>query len=290
MKYKKLNYLLVLVLMLVVGINEIYAAEAKVETCNYLTADKTAMAKLEVRSGYDVAWFHGGKAYSKVFVNKLGGKIDDDTETILNWYDDFEDGETGITLNKLYNGSEEANKNPTCPTYLIVRTNEKFSSYGAFATESLSVAEKFVNESNATGKFKTWYLVHKNEDGSEITTEQYYSQFVTPGTIIDPNAKITCDELFGDKNDKNSIAYIIDLILGYVRIIIPIIIIVLGSLDLAKAVIAGKEDEMKKAQTTFVKRVILGVVIFFVPLLVNLIMELADITWEGMGYSVCEFK
>ena len=146
MKYKKLNYLLVLVLMLVVGTNEIYAAEAKVETCNYLTADKTAMAKLEVRSGYDWAWTHGGKAYSKVFVNKLGGKIDDDTETILNWYDDFEDGETGITLNKLYNGSEEANKNPTCPTYLIVRTNEKFSSYGAFATESLSMAEKFVNE------------------------------------------------------------------------------------------------------------------------------------------------
>ena len=42
MKYKRFSYLLILVLMLVVGINETYAAEAKVETCNYLTADKTA--------------------------------------------------------------------------------------------------------------------------------------------------------------------------------------------------------------------------------------------------------
>ena len=31
----------------------------------------------------------------------------------------------------------------------------------------------------------------------------------------------------------------------------------------------------------------MGAVIFFVPAIVNVIMKLADIAWEGLGYSTC---
>jgi hypothetical protein len=58
-------------------------------------------------------------------------------------------------------------------------------------------------------------------------------------------------------------------------------------LDFAKAVISSKEEEMRKAQATFIKRVIAAVALFFVPLLVDFIMELADIVWAGTGYSSC---
>ena len=44
---------------------------------------------------------------------------------------------------------------------------------------------------------------------------------------------------------------------------------------------------MKKAQSTFIKRVIIGVAVFFVPAVVDLIMSLADIVWEGLGYTTC---
>ena len=84
-----------------------------------------------------------------------------------------------------------------------------------------------------------------------------------------------------------SIAYLVNTVLQYVRVIVPILIIILGSLDFAKAVIAGKEDEMKKAQSTFIKRLVIGVAVFFVPALVNIIIYLADIVWEGLGYSTC---
>jgi len=57
---------------------------------------------------------------------------------------------------------------------------------------------------------------------------------------------------------------------------IPIILIVLGMLDLGKAVMAGKEDEMKKAQSTLVKRAIYAVAVFFVVTLVTLVFNLVS--------------
>lgn len=51
-------------------------------------------------------------------------------------------------------------------------------------------------------------------------------------------------------------------IIYIIRIIIPIIIIVLGILDLGKAVMAGEEKVVKEAQKSFIKRLIYGVAIF----------------------------
>ena len=45
-------------------------------------------------------------------------------------------------------------------------------------------------------------------------------------------------------------------VIPLIQIGIPIILIILGMLDLGKAVVASKEDEMKKAQSTFIKRVV----------------------------------
>lgn len=98
--------------------------------------------------------------------------------------------------------------------------------------------------------------------------------------------QIDCQGIFGDKNDPESLNYLINEILEYPRIIVPILVIALGILDLAKAVIAGKEDEMKKAQSTFIKRVIIGVAFFLIPVFINIIMWLADIVWDGM-YPTC---
>ena len=55
---------------------------------------------------------------------------------------------------------------------------------------------------------------------------------------------------------------------------IPIILIVLGMIDLGKAVMAGKEDEMKKAQSALLKRCIYAVAVFFVVTIVTLIFNL----------------
>ncbi len=96
----------------------------------------------------------------------------------------------------------------------------------------------------------------------------------------------TCEGIFGDPKNPDSLRYLLNEILMYPKIIVPIIIIGLGTLDLAKAVTASKEDDMKKAQKTFVKRILIGVSIFFVPTIMNLIMYIADIVWNG-SFTTC---
>ena len=58
------------------------------------------------------------------------------------------------------------------------------------------------------------------------------------------------------------------------KILIPIILIVFGSIDFAKAVLSSKDDEIKKSAKTLVMRAIAGVIIFFVPTLLDFIVEL----------------
>ncbi len=93
--------------------------------------------------------------------------------------------------------------------------------------------------------------------------------------------EVGCNDLF-----DQSLIDLLNDILKYPRIIVPILVIGLGLVDLGKAVMASKEDEMKKAQKTFIKRVIIGVAFFFIPALVNIIMWLANIVWNGM-YPTC---
>ncbi|MCI8575798.1 MAG: hypothetical protein HFI09_04945 [Bacilli bacterium] len=63
---------------------------------------------------------------------------------------------------------------------------------------------------------------------------------------------------------------------GYIlmvfKIVIPILLIVFGMIDLGKAVIASKDDEIKKATKSLMFRAISAVIIFFIPTLVGVIM------------------
>lgn len=59
-----------------------------------------------------------------------------------------------------------------------------------------------------------------------------------------------------------------------VQIAIPILLIALGTVDLGKAVISSDEKEVKKAQSTLVKRCIYAIAIFFMVTLVSIVMNL----------------
>ena len=65
-------------------------------------------------------------------------------------------------------------------------------------------------------------------------------------------------------------------LVNIISIIIPIILILLLSIDFAKAVIASDDNQMKKAQKLAIKRIIIGAVVFFVPLVVNAVFSLFD--------------
>lgn len=75
----------------------------------------------------------------------------------------------------------------------------------------------------------------------------------------------------------------INNILGYIRILVPVLLIVLGAMDFSKAVMGGDADALKKASSNFTKRLLMGVIIFFLPTLLNLI-----IGFVNESYGVCD--
>ena len=69
------------------------------------------------------------------------------------------------------------------------------------------------------------------------------------------------------------IANTVHIIILVIQIAVPIILVVLGMIDLLRAVIASKEDEIKKAQMVFVKRLIAGALVFFVFVIVKMVIS-----------------
>ena len=63
-------------------------------------------------------------------------------------------------------------------------------------------------------------------------------------------------------------------VVNLIKIAVPILLIIFGMLDLGKAVMAQKEDEIKKGQQTFIKRVIAAVIVFFVVAITQMVVGL----------------
>lgn len=70
--------------------------------------------------------------------------------------------------------------------------------------------------------------------------------------------KVTC----GDMQIPYMAPQIVSTVYKLLQIATPIIIIIFGSLDLVKAVMAQKEDDIKKGQQIFVRRLIVGSIVF----------------------------
>lgn len=76
---------------------------------------------------------------------------------------------------------------------------------------------------------------------------------------------------------------LIGTIIKLIQIAIPIMLIIWGMLDLGKAVIASKEDEIKAAQKLLIKRVIAAVLVFLVVTIVTIVLNIVAGTSEDTG-------
>lgn len=75
-------------------------------------------------------------------------------------------------------------------------------------------------------------------------------------------------------DDLAPILRIVGIVIKGIEIVVPIILIVVGMLDLAKAVSEKDEGEIKKAEQKLVKRAIAAVLVFLVTFLVSILMTL----------------
>ena len=82
-------------------------------------------------------------------------------------------------------------------------------------------------------------------------------------------------------NFDTELATFIHNIILVIKIALPIVLVILGMLDLGKGVIAGKEDEIKKGQSTFVKRLVAGAIVFFMISITQLVISIIDKDSDG---------
>lgn len=93
---------------------------------------------------------------------------------------------------------------------------------------------------------------------------------------------VDCEGLLGEDLINKINSY-----LNIIGIAIPIILIGFGIIDFTKAVFAGNEEQIKKAQKDFIKRLEIAILIFFVPTIVNLILSLANKVWDFIEPNSC---
>lgn len=141
--------------------------------------------------------------------------------------------------------------------------------------------------------------LHEFVCGSDKGNIEYYCA----GTCKFPNNKnINCSEIdkqiAGVGNGTNATLNkicaepgilkamrFIGYLLYIVKVLVPVILIIMGSIDFGKAVIASNQDAVKKAATTFATRIISGILIFLLPTMVNFVFSL--IPSSASDYSNC---
>lgn len=99
---------------------------------------------------------------------------------------------------------------------------------------------------------------------------------------VDPG---TCEELLGEDLIKK-----IQEIVNIIRIAVPIMLIVFGIIDFGKAIFVSDENEMKKSQSKFIRRLIIAIGFFLVPSILQLLLKIAHSVWNFIPDTFCGIK
>lgn len=80
--------------------------------------------------------------------------------------------------------------------------------------------------------------------------------------------------------------------LNLFKLFLPLVLVVLGIFDIGKAIISSKSEDVKKNMKNFLKKVVVCVVVFFIPTICLVVFSFVggfnDIKNEsGIDYDVC---
>jgi hypothetical protein len=140
--------------------------------------------------------------------------------------------------------------------------------------------------------FKITYIdeiTNETTDSAPLNKAATQSNSKTPSEPVEKHGgsggtfdTINCEGIFS----RDLIDFFVD-ILGYVKVFVPILIVLLGSIDLLRNVFAGNDDEIKKGWNRLVKRIVFGALIYVLIYFVSILFPFAN---EALGGCLSEFK
>lgn len=227
------------------------------ENVNWLA--KCEYEQLNVSDGETKGQFnlYFNQNYMKIFID--GSEIDSDIKnkiklkTLLENYNNRKKGASG------------------CPTYIYYIDRHYVDGWTEIISKELTLSSKKFSlssdcDTNTFCSDKMYKLKVKSSDDDNFQQRDYDS----------------CDELIGSSTKE-----LINNIMKWIRIAVPLLLIALGIFDFSKATFSSKEEDIKKNREIFIKRIVAAVLVFLAPILVNLILDLANSVWGWISPETC---
>ena len=98
------------------------------------------------------------------------------------------------------------------------------------------------------------------------------------GDLSQYNQDQTCNSLLGNPNDDNSVAWLLNKILTYATILGMVLVVVLSSIDFLKVIAKSDDEAMAKASKKLALRLVFAALLFFVPTLTAVILDIFGLT------------
>ena len=94
---------------------------------------------------------------------------------------------------------------------------------------------------------------------------------LVPFFSVNAITKVSCGQVTGI---PEKIPELTSMIIGIIQIGVPIILVLMGTLDLFKGISSQKDEDIKKGQKLFIKRLIVGALIFFIAVIVKFLTSI----------------
>lgn len=163
------------------------------------------------------------------------------------------DGRWSAGMSSGYTVKSASIKSSGCPSRVY---------YSCNSAKQCNVAESSGSLSSLSGG-KNGSVSIANQSGGSSGNGSSWGGFIDG----DPD----CQTIFGQL-----LEFLDKYVSGPIYFLTPIVLVILTTIDFAKAVFADEKDGMKKAQENFVKRAVAALLIFLAPMVVNILLSLLD--------------
>ena len=278
---KSLKYLVFILVVGFISLSNVNAEETETrKVCTYNNGNYEIRCNVREESGFGgltCGFLNASASYVAVTYNDDGSF---ETTTFTN-YESFSRS-MSLSRRDFLNSNDEIDCNEVSTIYVDYNTLSATTSFEVYDISTTSDCEDYENVYNSNpGRYSVvagtrGCVAYKLSTSTEEETPE------TPsggGELTPPEEENSENEFNVDTFCTGAVQGVfttIGWVFFFAKIIIPVILIVFGSIDLGKAVVASKDDEIKKSVKTLVIRAIAGIIIFFIPTILSFIVSWFD--------------
>lgn len=252
---KKAAFIVLSFLLCLFSFNDVVDAEEGVCSYTYrithVSFDESSKKSVQENHTYEFQIEYDENNYKVVMLDENGNY----TQNYINGLVNFDDELTHSAW------MDAVKKNNECPYYVILGIENYF------LTDNTKI---FIQD-------KKFPIIGFNLNPLKAIARKLQEIATCKDCIIEDIDPIFTDEI-GDCASLigPNVMVMINTGMDYIKIIVPILVIALGTFDFVRAVLSSSEDDMKKIQKTFIRRLIIAVIIFMSPYFVNLIIQITN--------------